>query len=187
MPEEQTITSESFDRLLHWLGPTNESAAEKYETIRRRLIRFFVGRGCYEAETLADQTIDRVTTKVTTVADTYVGDPSAYFYGVASKIYLEWLRGQKRVREAATAEVVVGVDDREAEYTCLEECLSELPADSRELIVDYYRDEKRAKIERRRNLAKNLGISMGALQIKASRIRSRLYTCVAACCREKSA
>lgn len=184
MPEEQTITPESFDRLLEWLGPTHESAAAKYETIRRRLIRFFVGRGCYEAETLADQTIDRVTSKVIQVADGYVGEPSAYFYGVANKVHLEWLRVQKRARDA-TAEVVPEKEDREAEYACLEECLDELPAENRELIIEYYRDEKRAKIERRKRLAHKLGISIGALQIKASRIRARLYTCVAACCREK--
>jgi len=43
--------------LLGWLSTNEASAAEKYEKIRARLIRLFVGRGCYEAEMLADQTI----------------------------------------------------------------------------------------------------------------------------------
>jgi DNA-directed RNA polymerase specialized sigma24 family protein len=187
MPEEQTITHESFGRLLNWLDPNDESAATKYEKIRQRLIRIFVCRGCYEAELLADQTIDRVTQKVAQVADNYVGEPAAYFYGVANKIHLEWLRGQKRIRELAVAEVPAEdkEDQREAEYSCLEKCLEELPSESKELIVEYYRDEKRAKIDRRKNLAKSLGITIGALQIKASRIRSRLYTCVVKCSSEK--
>ena len=184
MPEEHTITPESFGRLLNWLDPNDESAATKYEKIRQRLIRLFVCRGCYEAELLADQTIDRVTQKVAQVADGYVGEPAPYFYGVANKIYLEWLRGQKRVGEMSVAEPRAEEPDeneREAEYSCLEKCLEELSSESKELIVEYYRDEKRAKIERRKNLAKSLGITIGALQIKASRIRSRLYTCVVKC------
>jgi DNA-directed RNA polymerase specialized sigma24 family protein len=187
MPEEHTITQESFGRLLNWLDPNDESAATKYEKIRQRLIRIFVCRGCYEAELLADQTIDRVTQKVAQVADGYVGEPAAYFYGVANKIHLEWLRGQKRARELAVAEVSVedADDEREAEYSCLEKCLEELPGESKELIVEYYRDEKRAKIDRRKNLAKSLGVTIGALQIKASRIRSRLNACVVKCSSEK--
>ena len=42
------------------------------------------------------------------------------------------------------------------------------------LIVEYYRDTGRQKIERRRALADRLGISMNALAIRASRIRDAL-------------
>ena len=53
----------------------------------------------------------------------------------------------------------------------------------RELVVDYYRDARRQRIEGRRDLAARLGITMNALGIRACRIRSALETCVGACCR----
>src|SRR4051812_38473198 len=100
MPENQSLTQESFQMLLGWLDANVESAAEKYEKIRQRLIRIFIGRGCYEAEMLADRTIDRVSSKVSQISSNYVGEPATYFYGVANKIHLEWLRAQKKERGA---------------------------------------------------------------------------------------
>ena len=167
--------------LLGWLGANHESAAEKYEKIRARLIRLFVGRGCYEAEMLADQTIDRVIAKVPQIRSGYVGEPAAYFYGVAHKVHLEWLRHQKREREATFIDLTAAEEDEGAEYSCLESCLDKLSPDAQNMILEYYRDEKRAKIERRKALAQARGISIGALQIKASRIRATLSQCVKGC------
>jgi DNA-directed RNA polymerase specialized sigma24 family protein len=168
--------------LLGWLDGNVDSAAEKYEKIRQRLIRVFVGRGCHEAELLADRTIDRVIAKVPQINQDYVGEPAAYFYAVGNKIHLEWLRSQRREREVTFIELTADTEEEEgAEYGCLESCLDKLPRDAREMILEYYRDEKRAKIERRKNLAQKLGVSIGALQIKASRIRSKLSSCVSDC------
>lgn len=188
MAHEGTITQEGFSLLLKWLDPDEESAARKYEIVRGRLVRMFVARGCYEAELLADRTIDRVAQKIPELNGTYVGEPAAYFYGVAKNIHLEWLRQQKRAREA-TAPPETGADadeaeQREAEYKCLETCLSMLSANMREMIVDYYRGEKGVKIERRREMAQRLGITTGALQIRASRVRARLHDCVRDCLAE---
>jgi hypothetical protein len=49
------------------------------------------------------------------------------------------------------------------------------------LIVEYYRDAGRQKIEHRRALADRLGLSMNALAIRASRIRDALSTCLERC------
>jgi len=46
------------------------------------------------------------------------------------------------------------------------------------LILRYYQGEQRAKIENRRALAERLGLTINALRIRASRIRSRLEACV---------
>jgi DNA-directed RNA polymerase specialized sigma24 family protein len=181
MAENASITQESFKILLGWLDTNDESAGEKYEKIRQRLIRIFVGRGCYEAEILADRTIDRVIAKVPQISDGYVGDPAAYFFGVAQKIHLEWLRSKKREREAPVIELTAPVEEEGADYPCLETCLEKLPEDSREMILEYYRGDKRVKIDRRKELARKRGISIGALQIKASRIRAGLSKCVSDC------
>ena len=183
MAEERTINEEHFRVLMRWLDPDDpDSAARKYENIRSRLIRVYSARGCFEAETIADLTIDRVTLKAADLNGNYVGDPALYFYGVANNVFLEWLREQKKSRRHRIPDdTKADPDEREAEYNCLENCLGKLPVDARRMIVEYYRGEKRIRIEHRRKLADELGISPGALQIKASRIRARLAACVREC------
>jgi DNA-directed RNA polymerase specialized sigma24 family protein len=68
----------------------------------------------------------------------------------------------------------------EQRLECLERCVQELKPPQRELIVEYYADTGRRKIERRRALARRLGISMNALAIRACRIREGLMACVEA-------
>ncbi len=182
MAEENVITKENFEMLLVWLDSNRETAAQKYEKIRRRLIRVFIGRGCFEAEALADETFDRVTRKLPHLAENYAGEPSLYFYGVADNVHLEWIRNQNKIKQLHLPKT--DESDRtqlEVEYECLETCLGELTAHDRRLIVDYYRREKSARIENRRRLAENLGISPNTLQVKASRIRAQLRECLRSC------
>lgn len=186
MAKEDVITQESFDVLLRWLDPNREAAGQKYEKIRARLIRIFAGRGCFEAEELTDATIDRVTQKLPQFADGYIGEPALYFYGVADKIYLEWLRKQKKIKQLPLLEVnSFDETEFEDEYECLKSCLETLAADQQQLIVEYYRKDKSAKIESRKQLAEDLGLSANALQIKASRLRALLRKCVQKCVGEK--
>ena len=64
---------------------------------------------------------------------------------------------------------------------CLGRCLSRLKEADRSLIVEYYRDAKRERINRRRGIAERLGITMNALGIRAWRLRASLQACVVAC------
>jgi hypothetical protein len=50
----------------------------------------------------------------------------------------------------------------------------------------YYEQEKRAKIDRRRKLAEELGITLNALRIKAFRIRAALQECVENCMQQQN-
>jgi RNA polymerase sigma factor (sigma-70 family) len=187
MAKENLITEESFDVLLAWLDRNRETAAQKYEKIRGRLIRIFMGRGCFEAEELADETFDRVIQKLPQIVDNYAGEPTLYFYGVADKIHLEWLRKQKRIRHLSLPEAdTPNKTELETEYECLESCLKKLPPDQHQLIVEYYHEEKSAKIESRRNLAKSLGMSHNALQVKVHRIRTQLKQCLQNCLGEEN-
>src|SRR5882762_362652 len=155
MKKEREISQEAFDKLLTWLDADRDRAGAKYETIRRRLIKIFTCRGCGEADDLADETINRVTTKVADISENYAGEPALYFYGVAQKVHLEYLR-QSRPRESPPPVIVV--EDDEQEYECLERCLDELSSEPRQLVIEYYQDVKRAKIDHRRKLAEQLGI-----------------------------
>jgi DNA-directed RNA polymerase specialized sigma24 family protein len=171
-----------FDFLLTWLGADDrERGALKYEQIRRRLIKFFTCNGRPDADVLADITFDRVALKAPEVAPSYVGDPVLYFYAVAKKVLLEALRKRPPAYAPPPPPTPAQSEEVERDYACLERCMDELTPANRELILEYYRSDKRAKIERRRELAEGLGIAQNALRIRAHRIRASLERCVQGC------
>jgi DNA-directed RNA polymerase specialized sigma24 family protein len=179
MSKTRTVTTESFNALLGWLDSDRNRAGQKYEEIRNRLIKIFTCRGCHEAESLTDDTIDRVASKVEDVAPTYTGDPALYFYAVARRVLLEYLR-KKRASPPAPPQVEWS-QSKEREFECLERCLDKLSAVNRELVLRYYKAEKRAKIDQRKELAVSMGIALNALRIRACRIRAALHECVRNC------
>lgn len=181
------LTPENFGRLLNWLDHDRERAGQRYEQIRLRLIKIFVCRGCAGAEELADETINRVAEKIQQLAQSYVGNPSAYFLGVAENVYLE----SRRKTLAYEAELPADLEERkdpfrenaELKYRCLEQCMEQLPTQGRELILSYYgsADNPRQKIDSRKALSERLGIGANALWIRAHRIREGLKKCIDAC------
>jgi RNA polymerase sigma factor (sigma-70 family) len=188
----------AFEKLLSTLDEDRDRAAERYEIIRRRLVQLFRWRGCVSSESLADETIDRVSRRVEEGELIRAGDPAVYFYGVARNVLKEYWTERRREQTlqrsaiAATArDLPVGPADLGDEgiherLDCLDRCLVGLPKESRELITMYYRSEKAGKIADRAELAKSLGLSPGALRIRAHRIRQQLEECVNKCMRTKS-
>jgi len=181
MNKDWLLTKEAFDELLNWLDSDRDQAGLKYEEIRRRLIMIFTGRGCCESEDLADETINRVSKRLSDIKPGFSGDPARYFYGVANKVYMESLRKKPpRIEPLAFNQL----DGLENEYRCLEQCIENLQAENRTLVLEYYQEEKGAKIERRKLLAQKLGIALNALRIRAYRIRNSLEECVNQCLKE---
>jgi DNA-directed RNA polymerase specialized sigma24 family protein len=186
VPVRQTeweLSPEAFDRLLAWLNPDRERAGRKYEEIRRKLITILSSRGCTCPEDLTDEAMNRVTRKVPEIIDNYVGDPALYFYGVAHKVHLEWVRRNGRALVPPPAPDPP--EETEQEYECLEQCMDRLTSKSRELVLEYHRNEKKAKIDGRKELADRLGIGVNALRIRAHRIRASLQECVFGCLGKK--
>lgn len=60
------LTEKAFARLLTALDINHDRAAEKYELLRRKLIKMFERRQCANSEELADETLDRLTGKMET-------------------------------------------------------------------------------------------------------------------------
>lgn len=196
MKKEWVLTQDAFNTLLDWLDADRDRAGCKYEAIRRRLVKIFTGRGCHEAEELADETINRVIARVGDVAREYKGDPALYFYGVAQKVHLEYLRKAQsqplRLAEgpgetSRNMPIFKPANDIEPEYDCLERCLKSLPPNDRDLVLQYYEQERQAKIEHRKLLARELGIAVNALRIRAHRIRHVLQECMEDCLGEQPA
>lgn len=181
-------TKEQFDGLMTWLGSSAEDPGDKYETIRQSLVKLFVWNGCWDAEDLADETIDRVMRKVPELVIDYSGDPALYFYGVA-RILLKERRRQRTVgsdpqsleSRVTTRHQQTEADEINRKFKCLEECIGKLPADSRELILDYYQEEKRAKIDFRRQIAERMGTDVENLRVRVFRIRGSIYKCMEKC------
>ena len=182
MPKDFPITTEKFDKLLDWLDKDRSLAAVRYESIRMRLIRLFSCRGCFDSEDLADETINRVIRRIDELANSIQGNPVSYFYGVASNIYLEWLRDRRRFTELPpdTARKENETDD-DGEHACLDTCLEELAIDDRALILDYYQGEISEKIQNRRQIAARMKISSNALQVKVLRLRTGIKRCLDDC------
>jgi DNA-directed RNA polymerase specialized sigma24 family protein len=180
------MMKEQFDALLDWLDPDREQAGEKYENVRQGLINVFMWNLFGDAEGMADETINRVARKLTTLRETYKGDPAPYFYGVAKRLMLErgkMMRAEVPLEQAPNiaAPTVPEGDDDERVYECLRHCMERLTPANRQLFVAYYLQEKQGKIDARRELARSMGIELNALRVRVYRIRTALADCIEGC------
>src|SRR5262245_21694034 len=147
----------AFREFLAWLDGGIESNGERYLEMRRRLEDYFWRKRCEFPDRLADEVLNRVARRLEEEGG--IPDPPArYCYIVARFVFLESLRSAERHRTELPADIpridLSGpVDDR---LECLEQCLADLPASDRDLILHYYPDDQRARLERRRELAARL-------------------------------
>lgn len=179
MTKRSPPTQETFDKLLLWLNPDRDKAAEKYERIQYRLIKIFAAWGYFDAEDLADETINVVTAKIDWLIGNYVGDPALYFFGVAKKIYLERLKQKPPPPEPPKRDPPP--EELEQILECLDKCKEELPEKDRNLLEGYHPEENKGKITKRKELAAKLGVTSNALRIRVCNIHSRLRVCIGHC------
>lgn len=189
--EEPLLTQFAFNRLLEWLDDGVESHGERYVEMRRRLVSYFERRNRAAPDELADETFNRIARTLEEEGVIVTRPPARYCYVVARFVLLEDFRRERKhvsldERRPVIAPVyMIGGHDgpalRERRLDRLDRCLQELRPDQRDLVVDYYRDSRREKIERRRRLANRLGITMNALGIRVSRIRDALMACMERC------
>jgi len=194
--QEWVLTREALDRLLEQLDSDRNRAAEKYEQIRRRLMKLFRWRGCLAFEEYADRTIDRVARRIAEGADIQTDSPYTLFYGVAMNLLKEHWRRVERESEALGClaqsqqspddpEVVRAEEEdskkREERVKCLRHCLGQLASQNLLLIKKYYAEGDMLDKEQRKHMAAALGISVNALRVRAYRIRDEVEHCVDAC------
>jgi DNA-directed RNA polymerase specialized sigma24 family protein len=183
---ERGLSATGLARLLSRLDPEPDRAGSLYEALRRTLVKFFDWRGAWAPEEGADETLDRLCRKLE--AGEAVDDLRSYAHGIARLVLLEQWRspGAKAARADDQELARIPAPDPVDEGVlggCLQRCLAELPPDARELILAYYTDEGRAKIDNRRRLAEAHGLSENALRSRAQRLRDRLEDCIARCTR----
>jgi RNA polymerase sigma factor (sigma-70 family) len=187
MARDSALPPESFDEILGWLNPDRDVAGSIYVQLRNDLAKIFTWNRCPDPEGLTDEVFDRVAKKVHDLRYTFVGDPKLFFYGVARNLIKEIPKKVKTqvslqgTEPASNPRIELEQETASMREDCLASCLQKLTADKRELIVTYYAKEKQAKIDHRTEMARQLGISVETLRVKAYRIRSTLEQCIERC------
>lgn len=193
LKKDWILTEISFRQLLNWLDEGVDSGGERYLDIRLRLVIYFDRKGCPSPDELADETLNRVARRLEEEGVIITDAPAHYCYIVARFVLLESLRKQpletpldyRLSVHPTTDHPLTGANEKQNErercLECLERCIASLDPDNRELIVSYYRGERRPKIENRKGIAAKLGVSLNAVSIRACRIRDKLETCMREC------
>jgi RNA polymerase sigma factor (sigma-70 family) len=188
----QKLNQHEFDNLLKWLNPNRELAANKYREIHEGLIKLFSMRGYFDAEDLADDAVNRVMMKAKGFTEAYVGDPALYFYGVAKNILRECERRQPNQPLSPNLRVTEQPSTEEEQPSdaallrqCLKKCLRSLDRNDKDVVLSYYHENKRAKIDFRKVIAERLGIETNALRVRVYRLRSTIKQCVEDCLKKK--
>jgi len=176
-----TLTKQAFDKLLAAFSSDRDEAANQYQLMQHKLVRYFEVRGLDSAEDLADETINRVARKID--EGTKIENLNGFFFGVAHNVGRE-----PRPKPTPLDDLPPRLMQQESQVCepdprleCFDRCITKMPKENQSLIMDYYREERRKKIELRQQLADTLRIPLNALRIRAHRIRKGLEECIFNC------
>jgi DNA-directed RNA polymerase specialized sigma24 family protein len=172
---------EFLDVLLEALGETREDAGIAYREIHERLTRFFRLNNGSDPQALADEVMDRLAKRTANEPKEKIASPRAFALGIARHILQEDQRRQTReTRVAREWDAFSGAaeNDQEQLLKALEECMSRMSEDKRELLLAYYSWHEGRKIGHHRGMADRLGLTMNALRNRIMRVRNELDTCV---------
>lgn len=189
-------TPASFARLLTWLDGGVDSHGQSYEDMRQRLVTYFDRKNCRHPDDLTDETFNRVMKWLDQSGKERDEEPAKICYNTARFVFHEYLRRPEHAQDELdelplarqpaedpriTAGLTEAQEEQERRLHCLETCYAKLPPDDGALIVRYYYGEQRAKLDNRKTLAAERGMSANALNIKACRLRDKLRLCMTEC------
>jgi RNA polymerase sigma factor (sigma-70 family) len=179
-----------YEMLLVRLDQNRVKADRDFLELRRKLIKIFECRRCFDPSARADDAIARVERRLSEGEE--IANIKSYVVGVARLIALEEHRSRRTssIDDLENGVEIVDPANQETELIertlkeqrlgCLRRCLGELPPESRDLALSYYESDK-DQIARRKDLAKSLGISEETLRKRAQRLRDKLEACVTKC------
>lgn len=191
--EIEALTERGLAMFLARLGDNPERAGDGYEELRLMLVKFFEWRDSWFPEDDTDETINRVVRKLDDGKEE-IQNLEAYCFGVARLVHLERLRAPDRRRADPEVLVLMAAPVSDASdldeppqdrLECFRKCLETLPASTRKMVVSYFQDEKRVRIDHRRRLAMELGISPEALRRRVKLARDKIENCVSKCLKRR--
>lgn len=180
--ERRDASQSYFPYLLAALGEDSQAAGLVYEHLRVDLINFFRRRECQACEDLADETFERVGWRL------YRGvcprNLPKYCFGAARRLFAEGLLERKRRRAITVEDFRLALPPnqireqeqraREEVFVRLDNCLAQLPAAERELVLDYYRVQDGPTHQWHKEMVQRLGITPNNLGVKIHRSRRLL-------------
>ncbi len=191
---------DAMNRMLALLHEDPGRAEQEFNTLRRKLVKFFEWRGCSMPDDLADESIYRVASQLGEGLVIQASQPRCYFYGVARNVLHEyWDSARKEVGEidgiGQTPHLSVDPDEvaeREAERSRrerlidrIESCMNGMPGESRTILMEYFCRTGHDKIVARNQMAQRMNISINALRLRVLRLKQDLRRCLDACANEE--
>jgi RNA polymerase sigma factor (sigma-70 family) len=180
-----------LESLLRLFDQDRDRAGEKYEHLRRRLIKFFEWNSCFPAEDLADEAFQRLEQRIGQVE---IHDVVGFAWGVAKNLRLEARR--RNSRTVSIADLPLNQDplpdqrdhekdlhekmQQERRFKCLQMCLQRMHEPDRQLFLAYHNVQGEG-LGYRQGLARRLSITLGALRVRVNRMRDQLEKCARKC------
>ena len=183
---KESLTEEALNKLLHWLNPDRDLAGQLYNKVQLRLTKIFNAHGCGDPEKLADETFDRILSKIDWLNENYVGNPMHYLSAVARNIIKEDYRERTAARALPQPEPVSSDEELERRYECLDQCMAEFSQDGRGLLIAYYEGQGSERIANRKRLAGELGVTLRALRLRVFHLKAQLKICLEICLRKSA-
>lgn len=184
---DKELNEEAFNAFLSWLSSDRDEAGRKYESMRYRVIIMLECRGCTRADEDCHEAFNRFINRLPELRHTYVGDPVPYVCVIARNVHLEHIR-KENVPLPDNFDLPADNHNKEEPdeleelmHECLDKCLDEFEPTNRKLLLEYYEEEKQAKINFRKKLASSMGIAANALRIRIHRLRKTLELCMNEC------
>jgi RNA polymerase sigma factor (sigma-70 family) len=140
-----------------------------YRALRTKLVTFFNYRRCSDPEDLADETVTRIVTSYS--RGTTPTDVNRWGYGIARRVYLEWLRDPQRQSEPLNgAEEDAPLSPNAEKFRMVAQVLiGSLDSQNRDLLEERYIDDVGYE-----TLARRRGISAGGMRARVCRLRRDL-------------
>ena len=188
------MQASSFDNLLLWLNQDRNLAAQEYEEMRLKLVKYFEVHQCYHPGECFDKTMDIISNKLdegNIIHDSkgdIIQNKGYYVFGVAKNVLKKYQKEQTKAPKPIADDDQLTSDEtdsdlsheNEAEHEkhCRELCLNRLKLfrDDWDLICEYVSNEAGVLTRlRRRKMAQMLNLSQNALMIKIHRIRDKFW------------
>lgn len=189
------LTGAALKKLLTCLDADPNEAGRRLLEIRKKLQKFFECNRCPDPGELVDVTIDRGARRIDEGVE--VRDLLNYLTQIARFVLKEhWASPERNMQEIEDEGSGLPLaarhgsregnekesDDR---FECLERCAGQLVPPERQRVIDYYCEQRRAKIDNRKRMADELKITLGNLRVRMHRTRERLEQCILDCLKEK--
>jgi DNA-directed RNA polymerase specialized sigma24 family protein len=175
----------AYHKLLACFSDDEEEAGKQLLSAQLKLVRFFEWHMIDSPESCADETIDRAARRID--EGERIDNLMGYLNGIAHYVLMEKRKPTPLeplpidLADRMSFDPLAEDDEYEALLRCLDACLEELEAEERTVILGYYQEEKRAKINFRKQMADRLAVGLNALRIRAFRIRTKLEECLTEC------